>query len=237
MKIIQKLKKNNILKKIIEILSNKRYRAIIILIFWFFFFLIITLIIRSTNKYQTPIKQELTVLEILENIDNYNFTYEVLNNDETYSINGSYINNETVLNIDDKKYFIKDKIYLIENEKLKETNDLFELSFYNINIQNIYDLIKDEEILYETKQEEIKSTVYKVSMNEFSKIIGKEINSNDTIEITVETKDSEYNSIYIDLTKYMNYDELKYKNYSIKINLDSINEITQTSYSSLIEGE
>ena len=35
----------------------------------------------------------------------------------------------------------------------------------------------------------------------------------------------------------MNYDELKYKNYSIKINLDSINEITQTSYSSLIEGE
>ena len=237
MKIIQKLKKNNILKKIIEILSNKRYRAIIILIFWFFFFLIVTLIIRSTNKYQTPIKQELTVLEILENIDNYNFTYEVVNNDETYSINGSYINNETVLNIDDKKYFIKDKIYLIENEKLKETNDLFELNFYNLNIQNIYDLIKDEEILYETKQEEIKSTVYKVSMNEFSKIIGKELNSNDTIEITAETKDNEYNSIYIDLTKYMNYDELKYKNYSIKINLDSINEITQTSYSSLIEGE
>lgn len=237
MKIIQKLKKNNILKKIIEILSNKRYRAIIILIFWFFFFLIVTLIIRSTNKYQTPIKQELTVLEILENIDNYNFTYEVVNNDETYSINGSYINNETVLNIDDKKYFIKDKIYLIENEKLKETNNLFELNFYNLNIQNIYDLIKDEEILYETKQEEIKSTVYKVSMNEFSKIIGKELNSNDTIEITVETKDNEYNSIYIDLTKYMNYDELKYKNYSIKINLDSINEITQTSYSSLIEGE
>ena len=74
-------------------------------------------------------------------------------------------------------------------------------------------------------------------MNEFSKIIDKEINSNYTLEITVETKDNEYNSIYIDLTKYMNYDELKYKNYSIKINLDSINEITQTSYSSLIEGE
>lgn len=237
MNFIEKIKNNQVIKTLKKLLSNKRYRGIIILFFWFIFFLFVILILRTTEKYNRNVEPQYTALEVLEKIKNYSVNYEIKKDDLIYNIDGNFINNETILNIDDKKYFIKDKIYLIENEVLNEVQNDFELEVWDININNLSNLLKDKEILYKTTKDDIKSTIYRLTMKEFSSLFETQIDSDEYIEINIQTKNNKYDLIYIDLTKYMNYNELKYKNYSITISLNSINEITQSSYNELIEGE
>ena len=55
------------------------------------------------------------------------------------------------------------------------------------------------------------------------------------IEININTKSNNYESINIDLTKYMNQEELRYRNYNINISLSSLNQVNHDSYNKLLE--
>lgn len=239
MKLIEKIKSNNVVSKILEIWKNRRYRGLIILGLWFifFFFVIMLLRVSARNNQNTPQQTIKTVPNILENIKNYEFQYDITQDDITYSINGSYIDDETLFTYNENTYFIKDKIYIVNNEELQEVENPIEIDISKLNIENIYNLIKDKDKLYETEESGIKTTVYKISINEFSKLFGIDIESEDFIEINIETKDNSYESIYMDLTQYMNYYELKYRKYNIKLELNSINDVDKSSYGSLVEGE
>ena len=72
-------------------------------------------------------------------------------------------------------------------------------------------------------------------MNEFNQMMNKEIESSDYIEININTKSNNYKSINIDLTKYMNQEELRYRNYNINISLSSLNQVNHDSYNKLLE--
>lgn len=233
-KIKENIKQNTFLKKIKEYWSNKRYRGLFILGLWFFFFLFVILILRSTARY-TPVVTKKTIPQILESIDNYNFSYEITADENNYKILGSYIPNQTVFEYDNQTYLISDDTYIINDELLEETVNPLEIDLSKLNIQNIYNLIKDKEPLYENEKDEIKTTVYKVSMNEFNQMMNKEIESSDYIEININTKSNNYESINIDLTKYMNQEELRYRNYNINISLSSLNQVNHDSYNKLLE--
>ncbi len=233
-KIKENIKQNTFLKKIKEYWSNKRYRGLFILGLWFFFFLFVILILRSTARY-TPVVTKKTIPQILESIDNYNFSYEITADENNYKILGSYIPNQTVFEYDNQTYLISDDTYIVNDELLEETVNPLEIDLSKLNIQNIYNLIKDKEPLYENEKDEIKTTVYKVSMNEFNQMMNKEIESSDYIEININTKSNNYESINIDLTKYMNQEELRYRNYNINISLSSLNQVNHDSYNKLLE--
>lgn len=233
-KIKENIKQNTFLKKIKEYWSNKRYRGLFILGLWFFFFLFVILILRSTARY-TPVVTKKTIPQILESIDNYNFLYEITADENNYKILGSYIPNQTVFEYDNQTYLISDDTYIVNDELLEETVNSLEIDLSKLNIQNIYNLIKDKEPLYENEKDEIKTTVYKVSMNEFNQMMNKEIESSDYIEININTKSNNYESINIDLTKYMNQEELRYRNYNINISLSSLNQVNHDSYNKLLE--
>ncbi len=233
-KIKENIKQNTFLKKIKEYWSNKRYRGLFILGLWFFFFLFVILILRSTARY-TPVVTKKTIPQILESIDNYNFLYEITADENNYKILGSYIPNQTVFEYDNQTYLISDDTYIVNDELLEETVNPLEIDLSKLNIQNIYNLIKDKEPLYEYEKDEIKTTVYKVSMNEFNQMMNKEIESSDYIEININTKSNNYESINIDLTKYMNQEELRYRNYNINISLSSLNQVNHDSYNKLLE--
>lgn len=233
-KIKENIKQNTFLKKIKEYWSNKRYRGLFILGLWFFFFLFVILILRSTARY-TPVVTKKTIPQILESIDNYNFLYEITADENNYKILGSYIPNQTVFEYDNQTYLISDDTYIVNDELLEETVNPLEIDLSKLNIQNIYNLIKDKEPLYENEKDEIKTTVYKVSMNEFNQMMNKEIESSDYIEININTKSNNYESINIDLTKYMNQEELRYRNYNINISLSSLNQVNHDSYNKLLE--
>ena len=233
-KIKENIKQNTFFKKIKEYWSNKRYRGLFILGLWFFFFLFVILILRSTARY-TPVVTKKTIPQILESIDNYNFSYEITADENNYKILGSYIPNQTVFEYDNQTYLISDNTYIVNDELLEETVNPLEIDLSKLNIQNIYNLIKDKEPLYENEKDEIKTTVYKVSMNEFNQMMNKEIESSDYIEININTKSNNYESINIDLTKYMNQEELRYRNYNINISLSSLNQVNHDSYNKLLE--
>ena len=233
-KIKENIKQNTFLKKIKEYWSNKRYRGLFILGLWFFFFLFVILILRSTARY-TPVVTKKTIPQILESIDNYNFSYEITADENNYKILGSYIPNQTVFEYDNQTYLISYDTYIVNDELLEETVNPLEIDLSKLNIQNIYNLIKDKEPLYENEKDEIKTTVYKVSMNEFNQMMNKEIESSDYIEININTKSNNYESINIDLTKYMNQEELRYRNYNINISLSSLNQVNHDSYNKLLE--
>ena len=233
-KIKENIEQNTLLKKIKEYWSNKRYRGLFILGLWFFFFLFVILILRSTARY-TPIVTKKTIPQILESIDNYNFSYEITADENNYKILGSYIPNQTVFEYDNQTYLISDNTYIVNDELLEETVNPLEIDLSKLNIQNIYNLIKDKEPLYENEKDEIKTTVYKVGMNEFNQMMNKEIESSDYIEININTKSNNYESINIDLTKYMNQEELRYRNYNINISLSSLNQVNHDSYNKLLE--
>ena len=233
-KIKENIKQNTFLKKIKEYWSNKRYRGLFILGLWFFFFIFVILILRSTARY-TPVVTKKTIPQILESIDNYNFSYEITADENNYKILGSYIPNQTVFEYDNQTYLISDDTYIVNDELLEETVNPLEIDLSKLNIQNIYNLIKDKEPLYENEKDEIKTTVYKVSMNEFNQMMNKEIESSDYIEININTKSNNYESINIDLTKYMNQEELRYRNYNINISLSSLNQVNHDSYNKLLE--
>ena len=233
-KIKENIKQNTFLKKIKEYWSYKRYRGLFILGLWFFFFLFVILILRSTARY-TPVVTKKTIPQILESIDNYNFLYEITADENNYKILGSYIPNQTVFEYDNQTYLISDDTYIVNDELLEETVNPLEIDLSKLNIQNIYNLIKDKEPLYENEKDEIKTTVYKVSMNEFNQMMNKEIESSDYIEININTKSNNYESINIDLTKYMNQEELRYRNYNINISLSSLNQVNHDSYNKLLE--
>ena len=233
-KIKENIKQNTFLKKIKEYWSNKIYRGLFILGLWFFFFLFVILILRSTARY-TPVVTKKTIPQILESIDNYNFSYEITADENNYKILGSYIPNQTVFEYDNQTYLISDDTYIVNDELLEETVNPLEIDLSKLNIQNIYNLIKDKEPLYENEKDEIKTTVYKVSMNEFNQMMNKEIESSDYIEININTKSNNYESINIDLTKYMNQEELRYRNYNINISLSSLNQVNHDSYNKLLE--
>lgn len=233
-KIKEDIKQNTFLKKIKEYWSNKRYRGLFILGLWFFFFLFVILILRSTARY-TPVVTKKTIPQILESIDNYNFSYEITADENNYKILGSYIPNQTVFEYDNQTYLISDNTYIVKDELLEETVNPLEFDLSKLNIQNIYNLIKDKKSLYENEKDEIKTTVYKVGMNEFNQMMNKEIESSDYIEININTKSNNYESINIDLTKYMNQEELRYRNYNINISLNSLNQVNHDSYNKLLE--
>ena len=233
-KIKENIKQNTFLKKIKEYWSNKRYRGLFILGLWFFFFLFVILIVRSTARY-TPVVTKKTIPQILESIDNYNFSYEITADENNYKILGSYIPNQTVFEYDNQTYLISDNTYIVKDELLEETVNPLEFDLSKLNIQNIYNLIKDKKSLYENEKDEIKTTVYKVGMNEFNQMMNKEIESSDYIEININTKSNNYESINIDLTKYMNQEELRYRNYNINISLNSLNQVNHDSYNKLLE--
>ncbi len=233
-KIKENIKQNTFLKKIKEYWSNKRYRGLFILGLWFFFFLFVILILRSTARY-TPVVTKKTIPQILESIDNYNFSYEITADENNYKILGSYIPNQTVFEYDNQTYLISDNTYIVKDELLEETVNPLEFDLSKLNIQNIYNLIKDKKSLYENEKDEIKTTVYKVGMNEFNQMMNKEIESSDYIEININTKSNNYESINIDLTKYMNQEELRYRNYNINISLNSLNQVNHDSYNKLLE--
>ena len=234
MKLISNIKSNGTFQKFNEIWNNRRYNGLLKLGFWFAFFLIIAFIVRIPGNENSIISY--TTQEILEKTKSYNIYYKIDKDDIIENINGSFSNDEMILYFLDQKYFVKqNSIYLVdEEETLNIIDNPFEIDFSKINVLNIYNLIKDKQSLYETKTDDKRTNVYKITSTELSNLIGYDIYMNEDIEITIETTNDTLISVMLDLTKYMNYNELKYKNYNLKVSFDSINQIGAFSYSELL---
>lgn len=132
--------------------GNKRYRSILILVLYFIFFGIIIGVARSNYDYVEDIKPEITVLEKMEEWNNYenNYNYKILVNDiklAQVKVEDGIIN----LNIDDKDYvIINNNIYLNKNDDLKKVKQIsdvdIDIPIIKLNVKDIMNYLKTHEV-------------------------------------------------------------------------------------------
>lgn len=232
MKIMNKFRENEKFSTFFNIWDNKRLKGLISLGIWFVFFLIVILVFRTNTP--TQVEKKLELSEIVSNINNYELVYNITQDDQINTFSGLYNNNKFIIYKDNLKYFIQDKTYLVNDDILKEVENPFDLDITKINVNNVYNIIKDEKTLYDYTTSKIKTSVYKINLGEISQLINDKIDTIDTTEIQFNTQDNELKSIKIDLTSYMNYNELKYKKYIVELVLTSINNVNDFNFN--IEG-
>ena len=232
MKIMNKFRENEKFSTFFNIWDNKRLKGLISLGIWFVFFLIVILVFRTNTP--TQVEKKLELSEIVSNINNYELVYNITQDDQINTFSGLYNNNKFIIYKDNLKYFIQDKTYLVNDDILKEVENPFDLDITKINVNNVYNIIKDEKTLYDYTTSKIKTSVYKINLSEISQLINDKIDTIDTTEIQFNTQDNELKSIKIDLTSYMNYNELKYKKYIVELVLTSINNVNDFNFN--IEG-
>lgn len=230
MKAFEKIKENDKYIAFNKVWGNKRYHGLIVLGIWFIFFAIVIIFLKfkisNINSSKQDVVPTLTINEILSNINSYSFTYEIQNENETKELNGSSYNNEFVITLDSSKYYIKDYVYIIEEELLKKVDNPFEVDISKINIKSIYEWIKDKNPLYESNENDTKISTYKVLLNN---LILESVDED--IEITINKKENKIEKISLDLTNYINYYELKYKKFILTLTIDDINDIEKFNYS------
>lgn len=224
-----KEKLTNFFKNFKTIWSNKRYKSLIILGLWILFFAIVVLIVRiqsdKIKQYNDQQPVILSINEILENINSYSFTYQIQNDDETIIIDGTNYNEEFVVTLKEKRYYINDYVYLINGEKLVKQENPFEINFNVFNIQKIYNLIKNRNPLYEIKENNMTTSIYKVLLYE----INEEM-TDETMEISITKSEDKIQNILLDLTQYINCEQLRYKKFTLSIVIDDINDISKFDY-------
>lgn len=224
-----KEKLTNFFKNFKTIWSNKRYKSLIILGLWILFFAIVVLIVRiqsdKIKQYNDQQPVILSINEILENINSYSFTYQIQNDDETIIIDGTNYNEEFVVTLKEKRYYINDYVYLINGEKLVKQENPFEINFNVFNIQKIYNLIKNRNPLYEIKENNMTTSIYKVLLYEINEEMADE-----TMEISITKSEDKIQNILLDLTQYINCEQLRYKKFTLSIVIDDINDISKFDY-------
>ena len=224
-----KEKLTNFFKNFKTIWSNKRYKSLIILGVWILFFAIVVLIVRiqseKIKQYNDQQPVILSINEILENINSYSFTYQIQNDDETIIIDGTNYNEEFVVTLKEKRYYINDYVYLINGEKLVKQENPFEINFNVFNIQKIYNLIKNRNPLYEIKENNMTTSIYKVLLYEINEEMADE-----TMEISITKSEDKIHNILLDLTQYINCEQLRYKKFTLSIVIDDINDISKFDY-------
>lgn len=224
-----KEKLTNFFKNFKTIWSNKRYKSLIILGLWILFFAIVVLIVRiqsdKIKQYNDQQPVILSINEILENINSYSFTYQIQNDDETIIIDGTNYNEEFVVTLKEKRYYINDYVYLINGEKLVKQENPFEINFNVFNIQKIYNLIKNRNPLYEIKENNMTTSIYKVLLYEINEEMADE-----TMEISITKSEDKIHNILLDLTQYINCEQLRYKKFTLSIVIDDINDISKFDY-------
>ena len=227
----KKIKENEGVQKFKELWQNKKTHDIMVLALWFVFIFIVILFARSTTSNSTYIPEEPNKEE-LSNILNYEFTYK--KNDK--EIQGQYYDNAIIFYKDNKRYYYKDKIYLIDETPTLTQNQ--DLDILRINIKMINNLINDitpTEIM-DTKQYVVPLDRF-ISLYELDTDIDLSKIALYNVPITIFYNDNEINKITLDLSNYYSLKTNTNVTYPLTIYLYNINNVSdfRKSYDKLLE--
>lgn len=197
-------------KLIKELLKNKRYRSLIILGLYLVFMSFVVMSIKNVPTNENKIDNRLEEFKLKTN---YNYTYSIKTTKdelvETKTIFGTRFNNKNQL-------IYEDKTYLFDNVLIGFPINEIDLS--KLTYDYIYNYIKES-------TSDIKD-VYTLKLSDFMKIVnGVNITSESNILINIRFIDNTINQIDIDLTKYVNFNQELYDEYSVTINYSNIGNI------------
>lgn len=219
---IKKIKENEYVKLIKELLENRRTRALAILLLWGFFFLLIFSIfdVRGTH---TPKKEVLNPRDEWKVASNYKSEIAFTINEETYILNSVRNGDYEKLTIGEDTYYLEqDFLYHLEGYNkvfIKETS-LLGYDLLKLRPDFLNEVLLNSKLEYTTNYEEsgmIKKG-YSIGTAKFVELYHQTMITDDSfITIEVIEKNNQIVEIVLDLKEMQKYSQAIIQTYKIKI--------------------
>lgn len=215
-----------------ELWANPKTHAMIVLAFWLIFMVVAIVLVRVTTNTSVPTQKIEKVATSFASVQNYDFTYKT--ND--LEINGSYYDDATIFYLNNKRYYAKDNVYLIDDKVQKLDN--FDLSVLKLNSKVLNNLVSGI-----TPAENNDFKQYIVPLDRFINLYeldtDMDLSKAATYNITVSvyTKDKAINKVILDLSSYYTLKTGTNVSYPVTINYYNVNNVSDFAkgYDKLVE--
>lgn len=218
---IQKIKENQYIQRIKELLQNKRTRAITQLVLWmlFFVFVFYTFDLRG-KKTQNP--KEKTVIETWMEQKNYQYQMTFSINQEDILVKGIRNQLQEVFSLQSRTYYFNDnKLYLFENdiEIPQEYTTILGYEFLKLRPEFLGQLLSYGKLEYTTNYETgMVRKAYSIPIAKFVYLYdGTQITDEDDIKIELLENEKVITEVNLDLTSFFRYSENIIEQYKVTI--------------------
>ena len=228
-------------KKIKELYSNRRYRALMNLGLYAIFFIVVFAILMggsATNNSLKDADKELTTLDRFKVANNYEYYYDIERTIDAgviyYNVEGKRYLNKEVFNIKDdiNGYYVEDDIVYVTRDSIKEKllQGPLSVDLTKIKPLNIVNLIMQAQLESTTnnyKEGTVKNS-YLLPVKDFIRLYFSEIiEDKDNLFISINTYEADGNIIKVemDLTNADKYEEFIIDFHKLELNYKSINHV------------
>lgn len=219
---IKKIKENESVVKIRELLKNRRTRAFVSLGLWLIFFIFVfSLLGNSENaNHPAPVKIE----------SNYQYQMTFLINDQTYVVNGVRNGKNESFSLSNQTYFLEnDQLYLFFNDTkvLQNSTILLDIDFLKLRPEFFKKLVLQGNLEYTTNYESgVVKKGYSVPVSKFVELYdGSMITDDHTLTIELSENHGTLVEANIDFTNFQKYNQKAILNYQVEIVYSDIGEM------------
>jgi len=205
-----RIKKNENVKKFLELWNVPRYRSLIILFMYVIFFAFVISSINTDNIGEYEEHEKIDVIEEYKHMDSYRY-FVTVKNDVEKKLTIDTNKNDQIITFNDEKYYYNGiKLYKNEEDSYKKTDsNLLEFEVWRFTPLFINNLI--EKGIFDSKTEYADGTfanTYLVKIEDFIKAYyNAETNDTRTFELTVYQDEKQVNKIKLDLTNVYNMNQ------------------------------
>ncbi|MCI9233015.1 MAG: hypothetical protein HFH08_00290 [Bacilli bacterium] len=229
---IKKVKENEYVKLVIELLENRKTRALVKLALWGFFFLLIFSIfdVRGTH---TPTKDTLSSKEEWKTMLNYKSEITFTINEETYILNSVRNGSYEKLKIGEDVYYLEqDYLYHLEgyNKKFIKETSLLGYDLLKLRPDFLNEILLNSKLEYTTNYEDSKLVKkgYSINTAKFVELYHQSIITDDSfVTIEVMEKNNQIVQIELDLKEMQKYSQTIIQVYKIKIIYSDIGKVSK----------
>ncbi len=219
---IKKIKENEYVKLVKELLENRRTRAFVKLVLWGFFFLLIFSIfdVRGTH---TSKKEILDPREKWKVMTNYKSEIIFTINEETYVLNSSRNGDYEKLTIGEDIYYLEqDFLYHLEgyDKKFIKETSLLGYDLLKLRPDFLNEILLNGKLEYTTNYEdgELVKKGYSMNTAKFVELYHQSVITDDSfITMEVTEKNNQIVEIELDLKEMQKYSQMIIQTYKIKI--------------------
>ncbi len=230
---IKKIKENEYVKLVKELLENKRTRALVKLVLWGGFFLLVFSIfdVRGTR---TSKKELSNPAGDWKSMSNYKSEVTFTINEETYILNSIRNGDYEKLTIGEDTYYLEQNfLYHLEgyNKIFIEETSLLGYDLLKLRPDFLNEVLRNSKLEYTTNYEanELVKKGYSISTAKFVELYHQSIITDNTfMPIEVVEKNNQIVEIELDLKEMQGYSQTMIQTYKIKIVYRDFGTVTKT---------
>ena len=218
--------------KLKELWTNPKTHAMMVLAFWLIFMVVAIVLVRVMSHTSVSTSKVENVATSFANITGYDFTYKT-NNEE---INGSYYDGAIIFYLNNKRYYYKDNVYLIDDEVQKVEG--FDLNVLKLNSKLLNNLVSGiTPALNDNFKQYIVPLDRFINLYEVDTDMDLSQAATYNVVVSVYTNNKVINKVVLDSSSYYTMKTGASASYPVTINYYNVNNVSDftSGYDELIE--